>query len=174
MRKLQKIITEIHLYENKIEALIKIVIWIISWIGGILALLGTDEKRVLGSAYFIYMLSLLMEFAPKIYKKTEFWSKFLHTIFCFAMSIVCLLSIGILFGASLPNIFFNIMLGLTIFIIVYMIIDLFILWVGTERNITCVVNNNADKDLDKQKIKFEERLSEGYLGNIKEGVKYNE
>ena len=94
MEKLKKTVSEIHLYENKIESLIKVVIWIISWIGGILVLLGDENKEVLGSAYFIYMLSLLMEFVPKIYDKTQFWSKFLHTLLCFIMSIVCLLSVS--------------------------------------------------------------------------------
>lgn len=72
MRKVEKVIKEIHLYKNKVEALIKVLIWIVSWIGGILVLLGTENKDVLGSAYLIYTLSLLMEFAPRIYEKKSF------------------------------------------------------------------------------------------------------
>ena len=76
MEKLKKTVSEIHLYENKIESLIKVVIWIISWIGGILVLLGDENKEVLGSAYFIYMLSLLMEFVPKYMIRHNFGVNF--------------------------------------------------------------------------------------------------
>lgn len=174
MGKIKKIISEMHLYKNKIEALIKVVIWIISWIGGILVLLKTENKAVLGSAYFIYMLSLLMEFVPKIYGKTEFWSKFVHTILCFAMSIVCLLSVGILFGVSLPVIGFKVMSALTIIVIAYMVIDTFVLWLEPENNFANNKKDNDDLDLNVQEQIFYQNLSEGNLGNIDGGLRNNE
>lgn len=174
MGKLKKTIAEIHLYENKIESLIKVVIWIISWIGGILVLLGTEDKEVLGSAYFIYMLSLLMEFVPKIYGKTQFWSKLLHTLLCFMMSVVCLLAVGILFGVSLPDLGYTVMLILTIIVIAYMVIDTFVLWLESENSLVDVENNSSDGNLDSQELKFFERLLEGNLGHIDKGAESNE
>lgn len=172
MGKLKKTIKEIHLYENKIESLIKVVIWIISWIGGILVLLGTENKEILGSAYFIYMLSLLMEFVPKIDGKTQFWSKLLHTLLCFMMSIVCLLSVGILFGVALPDLGYTVMSVLTIIVIVYMVVDSFVLWLEPENSLV-EVNNNSDRELGSQELKFSERLLEGNLGNIDKGAGSN-
>ena len=67
VEKNKKIINEIHLYNNKIEMLIKLIILIISWMGGVLVL--KDSKEGLGSAYFIFTLSLLMEVIPQINKK---------------------------------------------------------------------------------------------------------
>lgn len=166
MEKTKKIVSEIHLYENKIEALIKVLIWIISCIGGIVVLLGEKNKEVLGSAYFIYTLSLLMEFAPKIYGKTEFWSKFLHTLFCFAMSIVCLLSLGTLLGVSLSDTNYEIMLLLIFFIIAYMVIDLFILWLEPDSSLMNYKDSHICEEMDKQQLMFSQRLTEGNLGNI--------
>ena len=158
MERFRKTISEIHLYENKIESLIKVVIWIMSWIGGILVLLGAENKEVLGSAYFIYMLSLLMEFVPKIYGKTQFWSKLLHTLLCFVMSIVCLLSVGILFGVALPDFGYTVMSVLTIIVIAYMVIDSFVLWLEPENSLVDVKKNNSDREPDSQELKFSERL----------------
>lgn len=174
MEKLKKIVSEIHLYENKIESLIKVVIWIISWIGGILVLLGGENKEVLGSAYFIYMLSLLMEFVPKIYDKTQFWSKFLHTLLCFIMSIVCLLSVSILFGVSLPDFGYTLMSVLTIIVIAYMSIDSFILWLEPANNLANIENSNSDNNLENEELEFSERLLKGNLGNIDKGAGSNE
>lgn len=171
MEKFKMIITEIHLYTNKIEALIKTVIWIISWIGGIFVLLDATDKNVLGSAYFIYTLSLLMEFVPKIYGKTESWSRFLHTAFCFAISIVCVLAVAILFGATLPNVCFTTMLVLTVCVIAYMVIDTFIIWMELDHS---VKGTEENKEVLDTIIKFEEMLVKGNLGNIKKGMENNE
>lgn len=162
---MKKVVSEIHLYSNKYEMLIKVMIWIISWIGGIVVLLGTKNNDVLASAYFIYSLSLLMEFVPKIEGKTRFWSRFLHTIFCFMMAIICVLSVTILLGATLPQICYSIMFKLTIGIIVYMSLDAFVLWISTDdakKNIDFIQNNSTEQ----QKIIFEENLYQGNLGNI--------
>lgn len=172
MEKVKKIIIEVHLYTNKIEALIKTVIWIISWIGGILVLLDTTDKNVLGSAYFIYTLSLLMEFVPKIYGKAEPWSRFLHTVFCFTIAIVCVLAAAILFGATLSNGFFTLMLVLTCFVIAYMVIDTFALWMELDRGVKNMEEKNNSKDLVESK--FEEKLISGNLGNIGKGIENNE
>lgn len=172
MEKIKKIITEVHLYTNKIEALIKTVIWIISWIGGILVLLDTTDKNVLGSAYFIYTLSLLMEFVPKIYGKTEPWSRFLHTTFCFTIAIVCVLAVAILFGATLSNGFFTLMFVFTCFVIVYMIIDTFVLWMELDQGVRNVEEKNNSNGLVESK--FEEMLIKGNLGNIGKGIENNE
>lgn len=172
MKKVKKIIIEVHLYTNKVEALIKTVIWIISWIGGILVLLNTTDKNVLGSAYFIYTLSLLMEFVPKIYGKTESWSRFLHTVFCFTISIVLVLASAILFGATLPNGFFTLMLVLTCLVIAYMVIDTFTLWMGLDQGVKNIEEKNDSKNLIESK--FEEMLIRGNLGNIGKGIENNE
>lgn len=172
MEKAKKIINEVHLYTNKIEALIKTVIWIISWIGGILVLLNTTDKHPLGSAYFIYTLSLLMEFVPKIYGKVEPWGRFLHTVFCFTIAIVCILAVAILFGATLPNGFFTLMWGLTCFVIVYMVIDTFLLWMELDPDVKNMEEENNNEGLIKSK--FEEMLIGGNLGNIEKGIENNE
>ena len=55
----------------------------------------------MGSAYFIFALSLLMEFAIKIRDKTDIISKFIHTVFCCMILIILFMAIVILFGMEL-------------------------------------------------------------------------
>lgn len=169
MEKIKKIISEIHLYNNKIEALIKVIIWIISWIGGIFVLLDTENKEVLCSAYFIYMLSLLMEFVPKIHRMKEFGSRIIHSIFCFIMAIIFLLAVGVLFGVSLPETGYDIMLNLTTVVIVYMAIDVFVLWLEPENKPLDIKSNDIDSIFESRET-FSERLSNGNLGDINGGA----
>lgn len=165
MGKKKEIISDMHLYKNKIESLIKVIIWIISWIGGILVLLKADNKEVLGSAYFIYMLSLLMEFVPKINSKVQFYSRLLHTVLCFMMTCVFLLSACIVYGVKLHNYWYVVMFILTISIIIYMIGDSFILWLEPKPS---YIENNDDLERTEsaQEKKFNDRLLKGNLGNI--------
>lgn len=169
-----KIIEEVHLYVNKNEALIKVIIWIISWIGGILVLLGTEDKEAIGSAYFIYSLSLLMEFVPKIYKKERFWNKFRHTIFCFAISIVFVFSTAIILGVSLSSVFYTVIFRLTVCVVVYMVIDTFILWLQRERPLMNDENMEINENAHVEQAKFEETLLKGNLGSIKKGEESDE
>lgn len=171
MKKAEKVIAEIHLYKNNVEALIKVLIWIMSWIGGIRVLLGTENKGVLGSAYLVYTLSLLMELAPRIHGKTEFWSRFIHTILCFMLSAVCVLSGSILLGVSLSDTYYLVMFHLTRCVIIFMVIDTVILWVEQEKDDISIVNIEIDKNKCDEEQKFQDSLYKGNLGNIEEGEK---
>lgn len=167
-------ISEIHLYNNKLEALIKVVIWIIAWIGGIIVILDVENKEVLGSAYFIYMLSLLMEFAPQIQEKKRLGSKLSHTLLCFAMAVVCLLSVSVILGTKLSETGYNIMSILTIVVVVYMVIDVFVLWIEPE-NDSAIFCNNCNVAVESEQVsKFIENLFKGNLGNIDGGTESNE
>lgn len=174
MKKAEKVLAEIHLYKDKVEALIKVLIWIISWIGGILVLLGSENKDVLGSAYLVYTLSLLMEFVPRIHEKTELWSRVIHTILCFKLSAVCALSVSILLGVSLPDAFYSVMFALTVCVIIFMVIDTFILWIKQEKIDISIGNVEIDKKKCNEEQKFQKSLYKGNLGNIEEGVESNE
>ena len=170
----ENIIEEVHLYTEKREAMIKIASWIVSWIGGILVLFGTEDKAILGSAYFIYSLSLLMEFVPKIYKKVKFINKLIHTIFCFSILIVFLLSMAILLGVILSNRLYMVMFGITICIVAYMIIDMFFLWLQKEKLKMNSVDIGISKKMHDEQVKFKETLTNGYLGSINKGEDINE
>lgn len=172
MKKIRKVISEIHLYSNKIEAFIKILFWIISWFGGICPFLELDDKSVLGGAYFIYSLSLLMEFAPGIIKKGEFLSKLFHTLFCFVIALICLLSVGILLGVALSDGSYFLISILSKIVVGYMVVDIFLLWtVNEERTIDIL----ADKEEQVREIQevFNEKLVSGSLGNVAEGENIN-
>lgn len=172
MKNTEEAIEEVHLYTNKTEAGIKILIWIVSWAGGIYALSDVQDKTMLGSAYLFYSLSLLMEFVPKINMKNRFWNKFRHSIFCFLIGIVCVISIMILSGAPLSDDYYQALSWLTHGIIVYMAIDTFILWLKDE-DVVLISEKIAEPASDVEK-KFGRNLLNGNLGNISEGAKTDE
>jgi len=167
--KLKKIIKEIHLYSNKLEMLIKIGAWGISWIGGILTLQNISQKETLGSAYFVFSLSLLIEFSPKIASKKEFFSKLAHTIFCSVLLIIFFISVSLLLGVKLSGKYYSIMFFLSKSIFIYMIIDFIILWLSSEDiSDTSYDLEKSTKDSISYRVEkeFNDRLTKGNLGDI--------
>lgn len=131
-KKTEKVINEDHLYTDKIEAGTKTLVWVILWAGGILPLLGTQNKTMLAGTYFLFSLSLLTEFVLKIKTKISFWNKIRHSIFCFLIAMICVMSIMILFGIQVSNRYYLLLFWLTLGIIIYMIIDTFLLWIEND------------------------------------------
>lgn len=173
----KSVIQEMHLYSNKIEALIKDSIWIISWIGGILIVQDVIEKRTLGGAYFIFSLSLLMEFAPQIKDKSYFRSKLSHTLFCTSILIIMFMAIGLLVGLEGNHLYFNIMFLLSIVALGYIVLTFFLLWLGKEedsRNTRVDGTHSVISSNDLAVQKFQESLNGGKLGHIGEEVKIDE
>lgn len=167
---------DVHLYKDKIEAFIKTGIWIISFIGGILALSNSQNKEFVGSSFFIYTLSLLMEFVPQIKEKAELSSRILHLIFCALLSTDCFLSIGILFGVFSSDKYSKLMHIFIILAIIYMLIDLAALWIQPEKK--APINKSSSIHIgtyrDEVIKKFRKKLLDGNLGSIKEGAEKNE
>ncbi len=164
MEKIKQILQELFLYTNKIEMAIKISIWIISWIGGILVLQNEEINNTLGCAYFIFSLSLLMEFVPQIGNKRHFGSKLIHTLFCICILIDLFMSINLLLGGNGDETYYNIMFLVSKIIIIYMAINFIILWLfgAYKAEIEIDLNHTFENE---QKI-FEEKLTHGYLGSV--------
>lgn len=174
---MRKIINDLHLYKNKMEMIIKVLAWGISWIGGIVAVLNVQEKNPLNSAYFIFALSLLIEFAPMIKEKQEFISRIAHTLFCGLMLVLLFMAtVPLIANKTLESKYYNVMFGITVAILVYMVVDLIVLWVSPE-NIDFVPNasviNTEDLEDYKEdnrnlacKEEFQNKLRGGNLGDI--------
>lgn len=172
MNKINRILQEFYLYDNKIEMVIKILIWTISWIGGILILQDKTATNTLASAYFIFSLSLLMEFIPQISSKKEFVSKLLHTFFCIIILFLFLMSINLLLGSIGNEKYYNNMFILSIVVIIYMVINFLCLWLIGEGKIKETANENSDENdvnLKKAQQLFQDKLFNGNLGNINKG-----
>lgn len=179
MKKIELIINESHLYPDKSQTLIKDIIWAILWIGGILSLKDADiENRVLSSAYFIFSLSLLMEFFSTIItKKVYVLSKVIHALFCLDIIGMLLISISILIcGLNDANLN-TIMFVLSIIVMVFLFID-FLVFCFYEPSFEFTENDdNIDEtysEEEKKKIELLKKNSQnGVLGNSK-GVSANE
>ena len=69
-----------YLYTDDLESVIKTCIWIFSAIGGIWTQQFADAQAR-GGAFFIFALSLMMEFAPKLKEKFGVVARIVHLIF---------------------------------------------------------------------------------------------
>lgn len=136
--------------------------------GGVLVL--KDSKEGLGSAYFIFTLSLLMEVIPQINKKNEFVSRAFHTVFCFAISVILIMSIKIiLISKEQSNTYYNIMFYFSIGVLGYIGLDCILLWLGKDINSQIKIEKPSFEDTQKIiEQNFVKSLMSGNLGNIKE------
>lgn len=91
-----------YLYTDDFESVIKTCIWIFSAIGGIWTQQFADA-RARGGAFFIFALSLMMEFAPKLKEKSGVVTRIVHLVFLTAIIVILSFSFALLFGAALPK-----------------------------------------------------------------------
>lgn len=66
-------------YRSKGENILRGIAWMASWLVGIVVQQATSSQ-VLGGAYFIFALSLLLEFVPE--SRTRPVSRIIHCLFC--------------------------------------------------------------------------------------------
>lgn len=98
----QKAYSNYYLYTDDLESVIKTCIWIFSAIGGIWTQQFADA-RARGGAFFIFALSLMMEFAPKLKEKSGVIARIVHLVFLIAIIVILSFSFALLFGATLPK-----------------------------------------------------------------------
>jgi hypothetical protein len=77
---MDKFIEEISLYKNKNEYMIRLLCWIGTWIGGILAVRDSSDKRALSGGYLMFSLSMLLELAPKTNNKSKLSSRIYYAV----------------------------------------------------------------------------------------------
>lgn len=161
----KKIISDIHIYDGKLEYFIKLLIWWICWLGGIKVLWGKSEG--VSSAFFVFALSQLMEFAPKLLNKRYFISKLLHGLFCVLITVVLLISTSLLFDKIYDATSHGIMNVLSLASLAYMSIDWFILLLSRDQDDDDKSSTSSAEVVLAEK--FEKSLHAGSLGNVKKG-----
>ena len=82
-------------YRSKEENAIRGAAWMASWLIGIVAQ-QSASPQVLGGAYFIFALSLLLEFVPQ--SKQHFIPRLFHGIFCSLLFFMLLGAVLLSFG----------------------------------------------------------------------------
>lgn len=112
----QKAYSNYYLYTDDLESVIKTCIWLFSAIGGIWTQQFADA-RARGGAFFIFALSLMMEFAPKLKEKSGFIARTVHLVFLIAIIVILSFSFALLFGATLPN-KYNTLLSLLLIVVI--------------------------------------------------------
>lgn len=159
-------LSEIHIYHNKLEYFIKLLIWWVCWLGGVWVLWTSAEG--VASAFFVFALSQLMEFSPKILNKKHFWSRLCHGLFCVIITIVLLISMALLFIKEYNVACHRAMNLLSLITLIYMSLDCFILLMEDEKDND--TNYKAEPASDDVAVdKFQESLHSGPLGSVEKG-----
>ena len=159
------ILAEIHLYDSKMEYLVKYIIWLISWGGGVFVLRNAQDG--IASAYLLFSLSLLTEFSSHINKTTVWISKVPHTIFCTPMIGILFFSFTSLLSASCPATTHNIMFYFSCFIMLYITIDFILLWCFGD-NTPPILSQTSRPSTTNPADLFNDNLASGGLGTISE------
>lgn len=170
--RVREILAEIHFYTNEVEALIKGIIWGLSWCAGILANQKITDMRALSSSYLMFALSLLMEFGLRIKGRKHWLSRIIYAIYCAALACIVIIATASLMGITFSQDYYKIMFEITKVIMIFMVIDIVIVWIEpnsekiniSKRENTNSINSN-DLINDERNI-FKEKLFIGYLGDI--------
>lgn len=96
---ISKKVQELYLYpyRSKGENVLRGGAWMASWIVGIVVQQSANQK-IMGGAYFIFALSLLLEFVPE--GRTYFLPRIIHGFFCVLLFIMLLGSLFLSFAAE--------------------------------------------------------------------------
>lgn len=93
-------------YRSKEENALRSGVWMASWLVGIV-LQSAENRQTLGGAYFIYSLSLLLEFVPERRKRPL--ARIVHGLFCILLFIMLLGALVISFeNSTKENLIFQI------------------------------------------------------------------
>lgn len=158
---------EFHLYSNKTESIIKGVIWIFLWLSGVISILKSlennisDNASVIATAYFMFSLSMMMEFFNTIIsRKKKIMSKLFHGFFA-----TLLISTLVLSGI----IIFTPVKCIAILNILYYISISTILCISLDVILTLFFDTVSVHDIDKNNIEVQKMATNsktGSLGNI--------
>lgn len=174
MSKVPKAIDDIHLYNDKGEYLIRLILWLFSWGGGVYACERVQTS--VGSVYLFFSVSLLTEFIPIISRSGDrnrlLLSRLIRTLFLFLLVVMALLSFIVFFGDEYNTQVHSWLKSLTITSLAFMGLDCFLLYVFKtdvdSADITVPQYQELAEANDVLIRIFWQRLNEGNLGNPSE------
>ena len=159
------LIKELHFYSEKKETIIKDIIWITAASGGIIVPFFFDSNASMGAAYFLFSLSLLVEFVPKISNVDSLGGRLFRGTFCAFQIVIFIFSIIMILGKT--NLFSYFLLVLCIFIIFFLILDMGIALFAPNNKFEDQPSESNTVNATPMEIKiFLENLKKGSLGEV--------
>lgn len=101
-KKKARIIQDLYLYPTRdiMDSLLRIFAWTISWLIGIV-LQSVPGQQMRGGAFFVFALSLLIEFVPE--RGVTLWGRIAHTIFCVLLGFILLGALPLVFPRNITE-----------------------------------------------------------------------
>lgn len=99
-KKIWEFISDMHLYDTRMEALFKVAVIVVSWYGGVQMAKQPDETFApVAASLFLFSLSLIMEYAVRLVVKKKIATRILPFLI-FALSLYCA---AVAFGKMTEN-----------------------------------------------------------------------
>ena len=172
MNKILDCLSEIHLYDNKIEYIIRGAIWALSWLLGIYLswpdqISADYDFRALSCACLVFSLSFLTEFVIKLLTRPKcFISRLICGLFCLTIIGLSIISMSAIISKPICKNSHYIMYTLSKAIIGYMVIDFLVLCVLQKNTRDNYIAKSSIEEADKAKEKFIENIKDGKMGSI--------
>lgn len=166
MDKFLSILDETHLYENKVEILLRWIFWSFSWTVGINSVHSASDKKAVASAYFIFAVSIMMEFIVRCAHKQTLAGRLISFFFMLSTGIMLLLSASALVGNPVFSASYDVMYFILLGVVFYITFDFASVWLLTDKETRQPVNVVQKTD-NQEANTFNEKLHTGRLGNVK-------
>lgn len=102
---LAKGLDDMHLYDNKWEALMKAIVFLMSLFLGVYPLTDGKDIQIIGAAYLVFGFSITMEYVPPmIDNKKRFLSAFLPMVLIFINILILVASFAYIGGKQIVDI----------------------------------------------------------------------
>lgn len=155
-------------YRSKEENAIRGAAWMASWLIGIVAQQSVSPQ-ILGGAYFIFALSLLLEFVPQ--SKHHFIPRLIHGIFCTLLFIMLLGAVVLSFGGTpaegvTPNWLYLFLIGAPPYMgwisFIMMLIEVMLAFIEIHKSFydeKAETERKTEEKRENKRIQFMERLN---------------
>lgn len=158
-------IRDCHFYSEKKETIIKDIIWIIAAVGGIIVPFCFNKNTSMGAAYFLFSLSILMEFVPKISISNSLTGRVFHGLFCSLAIIKFILSIIMVLAQT--NLFSVFLFIVCLITILFLLFDIGVALFAPNDTFENQSNDLDVNNLIQEQISvFLENFQKGNLGSL--------
>lgn len=174
MEKIKKFCIELLFYSDKRESVVKLTIMLISWALSIAVARHMGKTDSMGSAYFLFSLSILMEYVEKCLKKTNVLARFVLSLFILFTVINLILGVVLILIPNLPQKLTNLMFFITVGTVIFWGVNILIAFNIYDNDSAsmeiCKSDGVSVLDSESKEVElFISKLNNGALGSINGG-----
>lgn len=158
-----EVFSELFIGKSKMGVYIKTVVMDVAWVLGLL-IIGSQGQLNWGSAYLVFTLSLLIEYAERLEYTTLMASKIILTVICILLGGTLILSLVDLAAENPDEMLYKISFWCIVVVMVFTNISMIIMLILGDKKEQHVAESTINDWLGR----FYSELNSGELGSLKE------